>query len=234
MPSADSNETCARCLGSDLNAHGMIDAVICPGSRSAPLALAFADHPRIRTWSVIDERSAAFFALGMAKQSGVPAALLSTSGTAGANFYPAVIEATYAHVPMLVLTADRPPELHGWGALQTVSQQNFYGSFPRWFLDLGLPEAGEGAARHLRASAARAVSIAVAKPNGVVHLNAPFREPLAPVHPTSIGYDAEVHTPIIRLVPPSPMPQAEVIAAVRERISRSEPVVIVCAPPEPP
>src|SRR5258707_12843393 len=231
MPSADINETWARCLVSELNAYGILDAVICPGSRSAPLALAFADHPRIRTWSVIDERSAAFFALGMAKQSGVPAALVSTSGTAGANFYPAVIEATYAHVPMLVLTADRPPELHGWGALQTVSQQNFYGSFPRWFLDLGLPEAGEGAARHLRASAARAVSIAVARPNGVVHLNAPFREPLAPVHPTSVGQDTD-HTPSIRFVPALATPQAEVIAAVRERISRSERGVIVCGPRE--
>ena len=234
MSSVDINQTWARCLVSELNAHGILDAVICPGSRSAPLALAFADHPRIHTWSIIDERSAAFFALGLAKQSGVPAALVSTSGTAGANFYPAVIEATYAHVPMLVLTADRPPELHGWGALQTVSQQNLYGSFPRWFLDLGLPEVGEVAARHLRASAARAVSTAVARPNGVVHLNAPFREPLAPVHPTSVGEDAEAHTPSIRLVQPSATPQAEVIAAVRERISRSERGVIVCGPREEP
>src|SRR5258708_29262313 len=134
MPSADSNETWARCLVSELSAHGILDAVICPGSRSAPLALAFADHPRIHTWSIIDERSAAFFALGMAKQSGVPAALVSTSGTAGANFYPAAIEATYAHVPTLVLTAHRPPALHVWGALQPLSQQNFYMCFPRGVL----------------------------------------------------------------------------------------------------
>src|SRR5260370_38736681 len=112
MSSVDINQTWARCLVSELNAHGILDAVICPGSRSAPLALAFADHPRIRTWSVIDERSAAFFALGMANQSGVPAALVSTSGPAGPTFYPALFEAPFAHAPLLVLTADRRPKLH--------------------------------------------------------------------------------------------------------------------------
>src|SRR5260370_21098110 len=102
MSSVDINQTWARCLVSELNAHGILDAVICPGSRSAPLALAFADHPRIRTWRVIHERSAAFFALGMAQHSGVPAALVSTSGTAGPIFYPAVSEATSARVSTLV------------------------------------------------------------------------------------------------------------------------------------
>jgi 2-succinyl-5-enolpyruvyl-6-hydroxy-3-cyclohexene-1-carboxylate synthase len=234
MPSPDINQAWARCLVSELNAHGIVDAVICPGSRSAPLALALAEHPGIRTWSVIDERSAAFFALGLAKQSRVPAVLVSTSGTAGANFYPAVIEATYAHVPMLVLTADRPPELHGWGALQTITQQNLYGHFPRWFLDLGLPEPGEVAERHLRASAAKAVSIAAGRPSGVVHLNAPFREPLAPIHPIDVRPDADPITPSIMLVQPSAAPQAEVIAAIRERINGCERGVIVCGPREQP
>src|SRR5262249_6231003 len=151
MASPDVNQTWARTLASELAGCGVRHAVVCPGSRSAPLALAFADHPQIRTWSIVDERSAAFFALGLGKQGGGPAVLVATSGTAGANFYPAVIEASCAHVPLLVITADRPPELHGWGALQTINQQNFYGSYPRWFVDLGLPDSSALAEKHLKA-----------------------------------------------------------------------------------
>ena len=145
MAYANLNQLWAHALVAELQAGGISGAVICPGSRSAPLALACAGQPALKTWSVLDERSAAFFALGMAKQSGSPAVVLATSGTAAANFLPAVVEAAMAHVPLIAITADRPVELHGWGALQTIPQQNLYGQFPRWSVDLGLPEASPDA-----------------------------------------------------------------------------------------
>src|SRR5262245_693256 len=110
------NQAWARAIIEELVRGGVEHAVVCPGSRSTPLALACAGHPGLRTWSVIDERSAAFFALGIGKASGRPALVVATSGTAGAHFYPAAIEAGMSHVPLVLLTADRPPELQGWGA----------------------------------------------------------------------------------------------------------------------
>ncbi|HME90307.1 MAG TPA: 2-succinyl-5-enolpyruvyl-6-hydroxy-3-cyclohexene-1-carboxylic-acid synthase, partial [Myxococcaceae bacterium] len=178
---ANLNQLWARVLVEQLYRAGLRQAVISPGSRSGPLALALDEHPGIGTRTILDERSAAFFALGMAKESGAPAAALATSGTAGANFYPAVVEAAMAHVPLLLLTADRPPELHGWGALQTIPQQRLFGEFARWFVDLGVPEPTGAALDHLRASAARAVATALHSPRGPVQINAPFREPLAPL-----------------------------------------------------
>ena len=163
----------ARALIDELVRCGVREAVVCPGSRSGPLALACAEALPVHT--VVDERSAAFFALGAAKATGRPALVLATSGSAGAHFYPAVLEAEAAGVPLIVLTADRPPELHGWGAPQTMDQQHLFGRHVRFFADVGLPEADS--LRHLRAIAARAVEMAA---DGPVHLNAPFREPLAP------------------------------------------------------
>jgi len=229
MPSLDVNQEWARTLVAELAGCGVRHAVICPGSRSAPLALAFADHPGIRTFSIVDERSAAFFALGLGKQDRAPAALVATSGTAGANFYPAIIEASCAHVPLLVITADRPPELHGWGALQTVNQQNFYGSYPRWFVDLGMPDSAVVAVSHLKATAARSVSIAVGRPRGVVHLNAPFREPLAPIQANGPVPSSRAS---LQLVAPLESPRPEMLAAVRERIDRYPRGLIVCGPRE--
>jgi 2-succinyl-5-enolpyruvyl-6-hydroxy-3-cyclohexene-1-carboxylate synthase len=121
-----------------------------------------------------------FFALGLAKQSRSPVVLVATSGTAGAHFYPAVIEAAMAQVPLVVLTADRPLELQGWGAPQTVPQARFFGDFARLYADVGLPEASDAALMHLRATVARAVVMAMRAPKGAVQLNVPFREPLAP------------------------------------------------------
>ena len=229
MPSLEVNQKWARTLAAELAGCGVRHAVICPGSRSAPLALAFADHPEIRTWSIVDERSAGFFALGLGKQDRVPAALVATSGTAGANFYPAVIEASCAHVPLLVITADRPPELHGWGALQTVNQQNFYGSYPRWFVDLGLPDSAVVAQNHLKATVARSVLVSVGRPRGVVHLNAPFREPLAPSEPNGPVAPSRA---TLQLGPPLESPRPEIISAVHERIDRHPRGLIVCGPRE--
>jgi 2-succinyl-5-enolpyruvyl-6-hydroxy-3-cyclohexene-1-carboxylate synthase len=161
----------AGALADELVRSGVRDVVICPGSRSAPLALALAE--RLRAHTVIDERSAAFFALGAAKASGRPVAVLSTSGSAGGHFYPALLEAEASSVPLIAITADRPPELHGWGAPQQLDQQRLFGAHA-WFADLGLPD--PRSLPHLRATVARA-----SQQRGPAHLNAPFREPLAPI-----------------------------------------------------
>ena len=164
----------------ELVAGGVSDFVVCPGSRSTPLALAVARHPAARVWMQLDERSAGFFALGLARQRGRPAALICTSGTAAANFLPAVAEADLARVPMLVLTADRPPELRDNGAPQTIDQVGLYGRRARWFSDLPTPSDAPGLLPYARAVAARAIAASLAAPAGPVHLNLPFREPLVP------------------------------------------------------
>ncbi|RQG97624.1 2-succinyl-5-enolpyruvyl-6-hydroxy-3-cyclohexene-1-carboxylic-acid synthase [Natrarchaeobius oligotrophus] len=169
-----------RTLVDELAAGGLEAVCIAPGSRSTPLTVAFAAHPEIAVHSHLDERSAAFFALGRARRTGEPTALVCTSGTAAANFHPAVIEADRARVPLLVLTADRPPELRDSGANQTVDQVKLYGDAVRWYVDLPEPEPDERKVRSLRTTAARALAKTVAVPPGPVHLNCPFRKPLEP------------------------------------------------------
>ncbi len=164
----------------ELVAAGVENVCLCPGSRSTPLALTFERHPAIKTWVHLDERSCAYFALGMAKASGKPVAILCSSGTAAVNFAPAVVEAYHSHVPLIVLTADRPPELQGLGANQTIDQANLYGSAVKWFTQMPLPEASEHMLRFTQTVADRAVATALGSPSGPVHVNLPFREPLIP------------------------------------------------------
>jgi 2-succinyl-5-enolpyruvyl-6-hydroxy-3-cyclohexene-1-carboxylate synthase len=164
----------------ELQRAGVRDVVICPGSRSTPLAMAVAAQAGLRPWMHIDERSAAFFGLGMAKQLGRPVALICTSGTAAANFLPALIEAKLSHAPLLALTADRPPELRDCGAPQAIDQNRLYGSYVKWYVDVALPEATNTALCSIRTIACRAVALATAIPAGPVHLNFPLREPLTP------------------------------------------------------
>ena len=178
---ANRNTAFAAALFDELARGGVRDVCVCPGSRSAPLAIAAAQTPALRIWTHLDERAAAFFALGIAKASRTPVALVCTSGTAAANFLPAVVEASLSQVPLVVLTADRPPELRDWGAPQTIDQLRLFGSHARWFAELPLPEPRAELLRHLRATAARAGAIASGRPAGPVHLNVPYREPLAPV-----------------------------------------------------
>ena len=181
----------ATVLADELIRCGLREVVLAPGSRSAPLAMEFfrrAQLGDVRLHVRIDERSAAFVALGLAKASGVPAAILCTSGTAAAHFHAAVIEADESCVPMIVLTADRPPELRGTGANQTIDQLKLYGSAVRWFCELGAPEPLSPA--YWRSAAARAWGIASGQaggPAGPAHLNLALREPLVPDEDPSIG-----------------------------------------------
>ena len=158
---------------------GVTDVVISPGSRSTPLSITLHAQPGLTTWIQIDERAAGFFALGQARATGRPSVLVCTSGTAAANYLPAVVEANHAGVPLIVCTADRPPELRGWGAGQTIDQVGIFTSNPRWAVDL--PVAGEWSPAMARIAARRAVDAAVGLDPGPVHLNWPFREPLEPV-----------------------------------------------------
>ncbi len=170
----------AAALVEELQRAGVRHACVCPGSRSSPLAVAIARSSGLRAWTHVDERAAAFFALGLAKTERGPVALVCTSGTAAANFLPAVVEARYARVPLLVLTADRPHELRDFGAPQTIDQVRLYGSHVRWFAEAAIPEPGEASLRYARALACRAVSESSGVTPGPVHLNLPFREPLDP------------------------------------------------------
>jgi 2-succinyl-5-enolpyruvyl-6-hydroxy-3-cyclohexene-1-carboxylate synthase len=165
-------ETLARC--------GVRQAVISPGSRSAPLTIALARHHDIESIPVLDERSAAFFALGLAKQRLEPVALVCTSGTAAANFLPAIVEAHESAVPLIVLTADRPPELRACASGQTIDQQKLYGGYVNFFHEFSVPAPNEPRLRYLRQTTAHAVARALTPAIGPVHLNVPFRDPLAP------------------------------------------------------
>lgn len=181
----------ARAFVDELARAGVRQAVVAPGSRSTPLVLALSRQERIGTSVHLDERSGAFFALGVGKASGRPAAVITTSGTATANLFPAVVEATSSGTPLLLLTADRPYRLRGTDANQTVDQAGLYGSHVRLFRDVGPPQADERAFRYVRSLAGRAVRAALGRPGGAVHLNFPFDKPLQP--PAGNGPPAEVH-----------------------------------------
>lgn len=170
-------------LVDELARAGVRDVCVSPGSRSAPLVSALVAHGRLRLWSHVDERSGGFFALGLARAARTPVAIVCTSGTAVANLLPAVVEAFHARVPLVVLTADRPPELRDCGAGQTIDQLGIFGSHVRWFCELGTPDTTLAAVRHARAVACRAVATArgdAGAPAGPVHVNLPLREPLDP------------------------------------------------------
>lgn len=174
------NTLWASVLVQTLQHLGLTTVVLCPGSRSAPLTLAFSQHPALDCLPLVDERSAGFFALGRARRSGQPVVLVCTSGTAGANFYPAVIEARESGVPLLVLTADRPPELRHCHAGQAIDQVRLFGTYPTWDTSLALPSADLPQLQYLRQTLALAWERTQFPQGGPVHLNCPFRDPLHP------------------------------------------------------
>ncbi len=229
--SADALDVSAGAFVDALARAGVTDVAACPGSRSTPLAMLIRAHPALRLWMHLDERSAAYFALGMAKAARRPVALLATSGTAAVNFAPAVAEARYGRVPLVVLTADRPPELREVGAPQTIDQANLYGSHAKWWVEMPLPEATEEAARYARLVASRAAATAREAPAGPVHINFPFREPLIPAL-NSAQYTPDEQSVIVtsatrRFAPAELAPLAEELRHQRRGI-------IVCGPQDDP
>jgi 2-succinyl-5-enolpyruvyl-6-hydroxy-3-cyclohexene-1-carboxylate synthase len=235
------NAAFASALVDELARSGVRHACVCPGSRSAPLALAVAACDAMRCFVHVDERAAGFFALGLAKATRSPVALLCTSGTAAANFHPAVVEAFYARVPLVVLTANRPPELREWGAGQTIDQTHLYGSHVRWFAEAPTPAATGPRIRHARALACRAVQVAVGPPAGPVHLDLPFREPLdlRPV-PEDGTSDLARREPLAAAGRPDrpwvgvrrgvTLPAPEHVASLAQRMAGCERGVVACGP----
>src|SRR4051794_16061482 len=182
MDPTNANTALASAFVEELARSGLRLAVISPGSRSTPLAVALWRQPEIGVSVIVDERSAGFFALGAAQASGEPVTLLCTSGTALANYHPAICEADESGIPLLILSADRPPELRGIGAGQTIDQIKTFGSSVRWFCEVGTHSADDDGLLHYRSVAGRALAAARGEVRpGPVHLNLPWREPLAPV-----------------------------------------------------
>jgi 2-succinyl-5-enolpyruvyl-6-hydroxy-3-cyclohexene-1-carboxylate synthase len=225
----------ARLFLGALAAAGVTEVVLSPGSRSTPLAIAAATHPALRLHVIVDERSAAFFALGQARVTGRPSVLVCTSGTAGAHYLPAVIEASQAFVPLIVLTADRPFELYDAAAPQTIDQVGMFGGFVRHHAELGLPDAAPSALRAVPRIAAQAMLRALHPTPGPVHVNARFRKPLEPVdasgpepwEPLVAALSARGPT-VVR--PPLPSPDAAAVAEIADRAARAERGLLVCGP----
>ncbi|MEP7032344.1 MAG: 2-succinyl-5-enolpyruvyl-6-hydroxy-3-cyclohexene-1-carboxylic-acid synthase [Actinomycetota bacterium] len=225
MNEGDIALACMRAFAGALVRSGVGEVGLSPGSRSTPLALAVARERGLRAHVHLDERASAFFALGVAKATGYPAAVLTTSGTAAANLLPAVVEASMARVPLLLLTADRPPELRGVGANQTIDQLELFGRFVRWFVDADVPSASEDALGAWEDLARRAVARSLGPTPGPVHVNLPFREPLVPsgaevaLGDAPTGRTVEGH-------PPRPAPTSAEIDMLREVLSLERGVIV--------
>ena len=218
----------AQLLIGSLADGGVADVVVSPGSRSTPLTAALAGEPRLRVHPVIDERAAGFFALGLARAAGAPVALVCTSGTAPAHYLPAVIEAAMAGVPLVVISANRPPELHGAGASQTIDQLRLFGGFVRRFDDLGPPDGSALALRALRRKVGQALAAARGPAPGPVHLDVPLRKPLEPAAPAT---DAEraAAAEAARLAT-TPLPATAPVVRVPDSLIEAAAAAITAAP----
>lgn len=211
---------------------GIATCVLSPGSRSTPLVAALAGEARLELVTIIDERAAAFFALGIARATGTPAALVCTSGTAGAHYLPAVIEASLAGIPLVVITADRPPELQACGASQTVDQVHLFGGFVRGAFDLGAPVGQVPALRGVRRKLVQAITLALGPHAGPVHIEVPLRKPLEPALPSTDDERAlsraalELRGPVT-IAPPRLAADPAALAALADAISAEPDGVIV-------
>ena len=235
MDTANRNTAFASALVEELARAGVRHACLSPGSRSAPLARARWREPGLQTWIHVDERCSGYFALGLAQQTGQPVAVLTTSGTAAANLHPAVAEASESRTPLVVMTADRPPELRDRGAGQTIDQLKLFGSAVRWFFEVGVHAADDAGLLHARATGSRAVAEALGSPPGPIHLNIPLTEPLAP---DELEGDVTAESqlalegrrdghPLTRLARPEELPTGEVVSEFADLITGSERGVIL-------
>ncbi len=232
MSDAEALHLAVGALVEELVRSGVHHFCVCPGSRSTPLALTLARYPQARVWMHLDERSAGFFGLGLARTLRGPVALVCTSGTAAANFMPAVVEAFYSRVPLVVLTADRPHELRDCGAPQTIDQVGLFGPHVRWFVDLPEPQATPDLVRYVRTVACRAVATARNDPAGPVHLNCPYRDPLVPVAGAR-AEDLEGRPdgqPYAAVVQGRRTPPARLVADLAASLSSSFRGLMVCGP----
>ena len=240
MTAPNRNTLWARAIVDELVASGVDAVVVSPGSRSTPLTMAADRHEELHCFSQLDERSAAYFALGRARRTGRVTPLICTSGTAAANYHPAVMEADRARVPLLALTADRPPELRDSGANQTADQEKLYGDSVRLYADLPEPAAADRTLRSLRTTVDRAVAVAEGADPGPVHLNVPFAKPLEPTPvPGDVPDDLDPTAatgrsgPFVDVTPGTPEPDE---AGLRELAAALETDrgVIVAGPADPP
>ncbi|MGM0448106.1 MAG: 2-succinyl-5-enolpyruvyl-6-hydroxy-3-cyclohexene-1-carboxylic-acid synthase [Methanobacteriota archaeon] len=241
MTAPNRNVLWATALVDELVAAGVDAVVASPGSRSTPLTVAAAGHDELRVFSQLDERSAAYFALGRARRTGRVTPLICTSGTAAANYHPAMMEASQARVPLLALTADRPPELRDSGANQTADQEKLYGDAVRFYKDLPEPAANDRALRSLRTTVARAVAAAEGADQGPVHLNVPFKKPLEPTPvpgdvPDDLPEAAERGRdgPYVDVTPGAPEPGDDELRALATELGEADGGLIVAGPADPP
>ncbi len=227
----------SRLLFGTLARAGLRDVVVSPGSRSTPFTWAALHSDGLRCHSIPDERSAAFFALGQARVSGRPSAVICTSGSAAAHFFPAVVEASLARIPLLVLSADRPFELMQCGAAQAMDQTKLYGGFVRQFFELGQPDPSPGALDALERMLVQAFALALGPEAGPVHLNARARKPLEPWQAsTPEEQDLEravserLSRPIARIFHAPPAVSESGLEALSEHCGSAESGLIVCGP----
>lgn len=209
---------------------GVTQVCISPGSRSTPLTMAMARQGKMKLWTILDERSAGFFALGLAKRTQTPVALVCTSGTATANYHPALMEARYARVPLIVLTADRPPELRGTGSNQTVDQVKMYGDHVKWYAELPVPDNSSIILAHAAAIATRAIVKATHAPMGPVHVNVPFREPLIPPYESSCTSETSLRRQGPKVYMGKQQFTSEMLTEVSHWFADASRPVIVCGP----
>ena len=228
----NTNTLWSSVIAETLNRLGLTIAIICPGSRSTPLTMALVRHPNIETIPILDERSAAFFALGCAKRMYQPVAIVCTSGTAGANFYPAIIEAKESHIPLLIFTADRPPEMRNCASGQTIDQQKLFGSFVNWYTEMAVPEIS--LLSYTRQTIVQSWGRSLSPIAGPVHINCPFRDPLSP--PIEFSELQQLKTDFFAAVQP-PIPGGRKLQQLPkwlwEKWSQTTQGIIIAGPEQP-
>ncbi len=230
MKTTDSMTSYIAAFVDELVRAGVQDVIISPGSRSTPFAILMEEHPEMKTFIHVDERSAAFFGLGIAKAKRKPVALLCTSGTAAANYFPAIVEAYYSRVPLIVITADRPHELRDVGAPQAIDQNQLYGIHAKWFVDMALPEESTDMVRYVRTMAGRAAGKALSSPAGPVHLNFPLREPLVPdINKSDLFSNGRnIHTKHVNVMVGKPSLSEEEFDRIGQFVETKTKGIIVC------